>query len=384
MLEERVLILAPTRPDLDLAAEVLRGAELKAEVCPGVEDLCGKIGEGAGAALLASEALSEQGVCLLQETLGQAPAWSDLPLILLTMGEGQDGHDMQHEDALSRLGNVTFLERPLGSRTLVTAIRSALRTRRRQYEMRDLLRNQQAAVEHVEERTAQLQETNEQMEAFTYSISHDLRAPLRAIRGFAQALAEDYGPALDATGREYLQRMEQGAERLDRLIQDLLQYSRLGRSTLSLSPISLEASIQHVLQHLEADIRASGGVIEVKKPLPFVIAHEPTLQQVIGNLLSNALKFVAPAVKPIVRVWATEREQTVRLWVADNGIGIASIHHQRIFGVFERLHSTEAYPGTGIGLAIVAKGITRMGGSVGLESAPGEGSRFWIDLPRAR
>src|SRR5207248_7304488 len=136
----------------------------------------------------------------------------------------------------------------------------------------------EALERRVQERTAQLQETNEQMEAFTYSISHDLRAPLRAIRGFAQALAEDYSGVLDETGREYLGRMGEGAERLDQLIQDLLQYSRLGRSTLTFDPIRLESTVAQVLEQLNADIEASHAVIDIKKPLPVILGHEPTLK----------------------------------------------------------------------------------------------------------
>jgi signal transduction histidine kinase len=241
----------------------------------------------------------------------------------------------------------------------------------------------QALEKRVQERTAQLQESHQQMEAFTYSISHDLRAPLRAIRGFAQALAEDYGDLLDKTGQEYLLRMGEGAERLDQLIQDLLQYSRLGRSTITFDTVPLEVCLQRVLHQLDADICANRAIIKIQKPLSTIRGHEPTLEQVLVNLLSNAIKFVAPGVQPKVRIWGEDRGQTARLWIADNGIGIAQAHHQRIFGVFERLHNTEAYPGTGIGLAIVAKGVARMGGTTGLESALGEGSRFWIELPKA-
>lgn len=240
----------------------------------------------------------------------------------------------------------------------------------------------QVLEKRVDDRTAQLQEINDQMEAFTYSISHDLRAPLRAIRGFAQALSEDYAASLDATGRDYLERMGDGAERLDRLIQDLLQYSRLSRSTLSFEPIPLENTVQRVLQNLEPDIRATDALIEVQRPLSRVLGHEQTLEQVLINLLSNALKFVTPGVKPHIRIWSTEESETARLWIGDNGIGIAPEHYHRIFGVFERLHSNDAYPGTGIGLAIVAKAVARMGGQAGVESAVGQGSRFWIELPR--
>jgi signal transduction histidine kinase len=117
--------------------------------------------------------------------------------------------------------------------------------------------------------------------------------------------------------------------------------------------------------------------------LPRIKGHPTTLVQVVANLLGNAVKFVPPGMTPRVRVWAEERGERMRLWVEDNGIGIAPEHQERIFRVFERLHRRESYPGTGIGLAIVRKGMERMGGGCGVESAPGQGSRFWVDLPRA-
>ena len=122
----------------------------------------------------------------------------------------------------------------------------------------------------------------------------------------------------------------------------------------------------------------------MKKPLPTVAAHPATLGQVVANLIANALKFAAPGVSPMIDIWAEQRDANVRLWVEDNGIGIEPEYQERIFQVFERLHGVESYPGTGIGLAIVRKGVERMGGTAGVESVPGQGSRFWVTLPRNR
>ena len=231
--------------------------------------------------------------------------------------------------------------------------------------------------ELVEERTAEL-------EAFTYSVSHDLRAPLRAMEGFSQALLEDYADRLDPVGQDYAQRIAAAAQHMDILIQDLLAYSRLNRIEIKLRLVVLEGVVQEALSLLTTEIQEKGAQVAVERPLPRLVGHRATLVQVVGNLLSNAIKFVAPGVKPQVRVCAEECEEWVRLWVEDNGIGIAPEHHELIFRIFERLHGVEAYPGTGVGLAIVRKGVERLGGRVGVESEPGRGSRFWVELPRSK
>ena len=233
----------------------------------------------------------------------------------------------------------------------------------------------------VSERTSALQEINDQMEAFCYSVSHDLRAPLRAMRAFTQVLLEDYSPALDDAGKDYLNRVGASAERMDRLIQDLLHYSRLGRMELNLAPTSTDRLVESVLVDLAQEISQKQAAIQVQKPLPDVIAQETVLEQVLQNLISNALKFSRPDVPPLIRIWSETREGRVRISVQDNGIGIPPQHHQRIFRVFERLHGLDRYPGTGIGLAIVQKGIERMRGVVGIASEPGKGSCFWFELP---
>lgn len=235
----------------------------------------------------------------------------------------------------------------------------------------------------VDERTAELREANDQLDAFAHSVSHDLRAPLRAMEGFSRALLEDYGERLDPEGRDYARRVLQGAHRLDELIQDLLVYSRIGRVGLDLQPLPLAAVVSSALAQLDGEVRKQGAEVSVEAPLPEVTGHRATLVQVVAHLLGNAVKFVAPGVAPRVRVRAEAREGSVRLWVEDNGIGIPLEHHERVFRVFERLHGIEAYPGTGVGLAIVRRAVARMGGRVGLESAPGRGSAFWIELPSA-
>jgi len=178
--------------------------------------------------------------------------------------------------------------------------------------------------------------------------------------------------------------MDGSARRMETLIQDLLEYSRLSRSEVKLKPVDLTSVVERVVMNLEGEIKEVDALIRLDAPLPVVLGHSATLEQVVENLITNAIKFVPPEVKPHIHLWAEEGDTVVRLWVEDNGISIAPEHHERIFRIFERLHGIERYPGTGIGLATVKKGLEKMSGTVGVESVPDKGSRFWIELPKRK
>ncbi len=232
----------------------------------------------------------------------------------------------------------------------------------------------------VRDRTAALEKANTQLEAFAYSVSHDLRAPLRGMQGLAYALLEDYAGDLDERAREYATRIVDESKALDQLIQDLLAYSRLAHLEVTLEPVDVREVIEAALRNLRRDISEKNATIQIAGEMPVLRANRTLLVQALTNLLSNAFKFGGD--RPAVEVRAQEGDGSVRISVEDHGIGIAPQHHQRVFRAFERLHGVEAFPGTGMGLAIVQRGIERLGGRVGVESAEGRGSRFWIELPR--
>lgn len=234
----------------------------------------------------------------------------------------------------------------------------------------------------VGERTASLRETVRELEAFSYSMVHDMRAPLRAMNSFARMLHEGYASQLDQVGGEYLTRIFSSAERLDQLIQDVLNYTHVLRDKAPLTPVNLETLLRD-LQASYPDWSPPKSEVEIVGPMPVVLGHAALLAQCFSNLVGNAIRFVAHGVQPQVRIWAEPRDNMVRINVKDNGIGIPRESHARIFGMFQRLHPASEYEGTGIGLTIVRRAAERMDGRVDFDSEPGKGSTFWVELPLA-
>lgn len=233
----------------------------------------------------------------------------------------------------------------------------------------------------IAERTVRLEEIIKELEIFSYSIAHDLRAPLRAMQGISKAVLEDYAHLLPEEGRDYLARIAGSAQLLDRQILHVLEYNRLLGGDLPMEQVDLDALVHEVLSY--PDLQNARPAINVDSRLPLVQGNRPALIQVISNLLSNAVKFVPRDRGPEVHIRSERENNSVRVYFKDNGIGISAKGQQKIFRLFQRLHSAEAYDGTGIGLAIVKIAVERMGGQVGVNSEPGKGSEFWIQLKLA-
>jgi signal transduction histidine kinase len=281
----------------------------------------------------------------------------------------------ESEEGLLRLG--------VGSETLVAQAELARKSLALEEALREL-KAQNQLLERAQKENALLSQALTQaraeLDTFVYSVSHDLRTPLRAMQGLGFALEEDFSSQLAPQARDYLRRIVAAAKRLDVLILDLLAYSRIGRNRDARREVDLDEIWRAVLDSLCEGSR----VVSLKEPLGRVWGHPFTLQQVATNLLANAVTFVAEGVEPRVEVTSRASEGRVRVLVRDNGIGIDPAHHGRIFGIFERLHGVEQYPGTGIGLAIVKKGVEGMQGTVGVESQGEGGSCFWFELEQAQ
>lgn len=319
-----------------------------------------------------AEALGKISHDLLQTQFGEPLASIEAQLIRRGSWTGELCHSHKDGQILWVVSSWT-----LHSHNPATLIEVNQDVTQRKHAEQEIRRLNAELEERVEKRTEELMETNRELEAFAFTISHDLRAPLRGMEGFGEALLEDYSAQIDSEGQDYIRRIVGSARRMDLLIQDLLAYSRLSRSDLRVQAVDLSSVASSAIEQVDSN----GASIEVREPLGQVRGNRSILVQILANLISNALKFHTESAVPRVAVFSERRNGKVRLTVQDNGIGIDPKFHHQIFQVFSRLHSSAVYPGTGIGLAIVRKGIERLGGAYGVDSELGTGSRFWFELP---
>jgi PAS domain S-box-containing protein len=274
---------------------------------------------------------------------------------------------------------------------------------------REQLKHANERLEHsIAERTAKMQQSLDAMQTLCYGVAHDLKAPVRALEGFTAFLISDYEKTFDDQAKLYAGRCKIALRRMSELIDGVLSYGRLNHTLPDLFPLDTRQNIQRVINSLELEITNTNARVSVQMTVPRVIGNPYLLEQVVTNLISNALKFTKPGVRPDISISAVEVSQPkgstgdppvpdggspalchssssgfVRITVADNGIGIPANATDRMFGMFQKLHRPEEYAGTGIGLTLVKRAVELMNGRVGVFSEPGQGSSFWIELPSA-
>lgn len=364
--EERVLILAPTGRDAELACRVLSNAGISSQACGGMEEFCLEIEAGAGAALLTEEALDGGGGQRLFQTLDRQSPWSDLPFIVFSGGE--PNADILLETIGPR-ANVTILERPIRITTVVSAVRVALRARHRQYQMRDLLQRLEAA--------------DYQKDLFLAMLGHELRNPLNSISNAVHVL--DHPSSKDEQAARLREIIKRQIRQLSRLIDDLLDVSRInsGKIILQLQPTDLNEIAERCIQShglVKVEQQSLSLSLEVE---PVLVMGDPArLEQIISNLLSNAVKYTPPGghIRLSVR---KEREQGV-IRVKDSGVGIAPEMLSAVFELFTQVEGTldRSQGGLGLGLTLVRRLVEKHGGTVtALSPGLDQGSEFVVRLP---
>lgn len=367
-LEMRVVILAPVGRDSALLASAVNALKFDTAVAPDAETLLKNLSEGAGCAILTEEALGQTLIEALQPYLQAQPPWSDIPLIVLTSSGVPTRQSRQKAQQLQALGNVSLLERPVRPDTIQSAVRSSLRARMRQYEVRS--------------RQEALSRANADLEQFAHSASHDLREPLRSIGVYSDLLGLKYAEVLDERGRGFLGQIQASTKRMADLLDDLLTYAHASSiPDEAVEPVNATKSLAAALENLAGAIRESNAKITAPNEMPLVRIRESHLAQVFQNLIGNAIKYRKDTHDPVVLLSVAKGDGSWVFSVADNGIGIPAAYKETIFGLFKRLHTNSKYSGTGMGLAICQRIVERYRGRIWVESEPGHGANFFFTIP---
>ncbi len=244
-----------------------------------------------------------------------------------------------------------------------------------------LRRNAVELEQRVDERTRELRSKNKELETFTYTVSHDLKAPLRGISGYSSLLMEDYADQLDEEGKRYLNNLIGSADRMSHLIEDLLSYSRVERREIKKTTIDLHDLLGKVVKEYQGEIDQHGIQFTLEIECGTLFTDQEALSQALRNLVDNAVKFSRDCASPRVTIRCDKTQDGFLISVQDNGIGFDMQYYDKIFEIFQRLHLSEEYPGTGVGLAVVRKAVERLGGKIWAVSTPGKGSTFYMELP---
>jgi signal transduction histidine kinase len=366
-LEMRVVILAPVGRDAALLARTLSALEIDTIVTKDAFALLEVLAEGAGAAIIADEALTSEALSELRDWLSDQRPWSDMPFIVLTSSGMPTRASHLRARELQALGNFTLIERPVRPDTVESSVRFALRARMHQYEIRS--------------RQEALLQANADLEQFAHSASHDLREPLRTIGLYSDLLARDHGNELNKQGKEFLNLIVRSVSRVDALLGDLLSYAHASSiSGEEVSPAPANRALEVALKNLDGSILESNARISVAE-MPTVRMRESHLSQIFQNLLGNAIKYRKEGCSPVIEISAYKSDGNWIFTIADNGIGVPPAYKESIFGIFQRLHTESKYIGTGMGLAICKRIVERYRGTIWVESESGEGARFSFSIP---
>jgi signal transduction histidine kinase len=382
--DERVLLLAPTGRDAHMISKVLSAENVSTEACEDIEEFCLKLTEGAGAAFITEEALTPVALkCLFEALAGQA-AWSDFPLLLLTSGGESAPVNLRVLKTLGETGNVTLIERPTRIITLVSALRAALRARRRQYEVRDHLLAQKRAEEERALLLEEAETANRTKDEFLATMSHELRTPMTAILGWAQLMRSNTLKESDFA--HALEIVERNARAQTKLIDDLLDISRIitGKLRLDVRVVDLASVVEAVIDSLRPTAEARSIRLQTMlDPQAGPISGDTDrLQQVVWNLVSNAIKFTPKGGR--VQVVLARVNSHVEITVSDTGKGISPEFLPHVFDRFRQADgtTTRRQGGLGLGLSIVRQLVELHGGAVSVESAgEDQGATFTVQLP---
>jgi len=366
-LEMRAVILAPIGRDASLLASSLSGLQIDTAIASDAKALIDMLTAGAGCAIIAEEALRPGPVQALKDWLAEQPPWSDIPIVVLTLGGRATRESHRRAQQLQALGNVTLIERPVRPDTAQSSVRSALRARMRQYEIRS---RQEALIQ-----------ANADLEQFAHSASHDLREPLRSIGIYSDLLARNYRGSLDEKGTELLSLIRSGAVRMNTLLDDLLAYAHASSIPDSaFAPVDAMPPLRAALANLAGAIQESNAKITIGE-LPAVRMRESHLSQVFQNLIGNAIKYRKADEQVQIQLSAKKVDRQWVFSIADNGIGVPPAYKETIFGIFKRLHASSEYSGTGMGLAICKRIVERYRGRIWVESEAGCGANFFFSIP---
>jgi len=377
---ETFIVLLPIGRDCRLVCDALKSAEVQAHACSTVTEFLAALEAGVGGGILGEESLTLEGFRRLAAWIKSQPLWSDFPLIVLTSGGQPTPRTNSIYQRAKALGNVSLLERPVRVVTLLTAVETALRGRRRQYQAQAFIADRIDAEREVTRQAEELARSNADLQRFAYATSHDLQEPLRSMTVFAQLLKRRYQGKLDREADEFLEYISSGAQRMAALIDGLLAYSRTVHvESAPFTAVDTAAALDWATMNLRLVIEESQAEITCGD-LPTILGDYVQIVQLFQNLISNAIKYRRPDVAPSIRVSAEERDGDWLFCVRDNGIGVPAEYTDKVFDLFRRLHGSKI-PGTGIGLAICKRIVEKHGGRVWVEAQSGQGTMFCFTIP---